>query len=341
MARLEFGVPVQLDGQVWFLAFKGLSAQQDVIIRAGSRQVNASRGELKYSGLESVWQLNSDATVFHIDLGKLSGDEALSISVTSREESFLSWIIRNPTGVEYQIDGLGIGRGETLQILELMHKSEGGAHVVAHNQTPGLDQSESVDTRLPLLVREAQSIAKSLSLGQGFDSVVAVVDTTASMREQLLNGNVHRVLEAIRGVSSSVTNAPFSTFFAGIPLPAEVWPSTDIPSLAATYASRFEKSFIQIPPLLELIPDTLARIQGNTIVYVVSDCWFYISQRTLQLLEEKNCQLVIVQLLESSSDFHAISFSHPLVTTRPLLGVKSQTSLARILQALGSDSALV
>lgn len=341
MARLEFGVPVQLDGQVWFLSLKGLSAQQDVIIRVGSRQVNASRGELKYSGLEAVWQLNGDGTVFHIDLGMLSVDETLSLSITSREESFLSWALRSPTGIEYQIDGLAIGRGETLQILELSASSEGSAQIVARNQAPGLAQSEAVDARLPLQVREAQSIAKSLSLGEGFESVVAIVDTTASMREQLQNGNVHRVLEAIRGVSSSITNSPFSTFFAGIPAPAEVWPSTDIPALASSYASRFEKSFIQIPPLLELVPDTLGKIKDSALVYVISDCWFYISSRTIQLLDEKNIQLVLVQLLESSSDFHPIRFSHPRVETRPLLGLGAQTSLARILQALGSEESLV
>lgn len=341
MARLEFGVPVQLDGQVWFLSIKGLTVQQDVIISLGSQNVNASRGEMKHSGLNAVWQLNADATIFHIDLGQIAQEDLLKVSINSRENAFVSWSLRSPAGVEYQIDGLGLGRGASLQILELRTLGPGLAEVVARNQIPGYEQDDSVDNRLPQLVREAQMVAKSFELGNGFDSVVGIVDTTASMREQLNNGTVHRVLEAIRGVSSSISNAPFSAFFAGIPLPAEIWPTTDIPSLAASYASRFDKSFIQIPPLLELVPEILSGVRDNSLVYVVSDCWFYISQRTISLLEAKKCQLVVVQLLESSSDFHQIRFSHPRVETRPLLGFSSQTPVTKVLQGLAAVDSLV
>ncbi len=340
MARLEFGVPVPLDGQVWFLTLKGLSVQQDVLIHLGDRAINASSGQLKHSGIDSVWQLNADATIFHIDLNQVSQSEPVQFSIVARESAFVSWSLRNPLGAEYQIDGLEISRGAELEILELRKNSETGAEVIARNQLPSSEHDSAIDNRLPQLVRESQAIAKSLGLGSGFDSVVGIVDTTASMREQLNNGTLHKVLEAIRGISSSITMSPFQLFFAGIPTPAEVWTTTDIPSLATGYSSRFDKNYIQIPPLLELVPDTLAGVQENSLVYVVSDCWFYVSQRTIQLLETKGCQLVLVQLLETSSDYHKIKFSHAQVATRPLIGFTAQTPVPRVLQGLAVGEGL-
>ena len=247
MARLEFGVPVQLEGQVWFLSFKGLGLQQDVVFEIGGQRINASRGELKHSGLDSIWQLNADATIFHLDIAQLSQEQAIKVFIDARETTFVSWSLRNPLGVEYQIDGFAVSRGNGLEVLEIRQRSQDSLQLTAKNHLPGIEPESNQDSRLPLLVREAQVISKSLALGAGFQNVVAVVDTTASMREQLGNGTVHRVLEAIRGVASSISMAPFQLFFAGIPLAAEVWATTDIPSLAIGFSSRFAGTQLCVP----------------------------------------------------------------------------------------------
>jgi hypothetical protein len=154
------------------------------------------------------------------------------------------------------------------------------------------------------------------------------------MRSLLNDGSVYKVTEAIRGVSSSISLEPFNLTFCGVPQAVEIWPTSDLGSISMAQAAYFAKTFVHVPPLLELVPEVLLTVEEKSLVFVVTDCSFYISQKTLQLLEEKDCALVILKLLINENDDLPLRFSNSRVFVRNLIGVNATTTPVKILEAM-------
>lgn len=333
MARLEFDVPVRLQEQIWFLQFNGLGLQQDLLLTINRLEKNLSVEPDPGKESDFIWRMVGNEKIYHLDLSLIPKDaQHVVFSVRSRESSFVSWSMRNPGGPYYQSDGLTTERNKTTNVLEILRLKNGTFELAARNQLP--QSVQDIDKRVPGEIRDVHRAALNLRIADGYSEVAAIVDTTASMRTLLKDGTVNKVAEAIRGISSSISPEPFKLSFSGLADSLEVWPTTDIGSITRTQAAYFNDSFVHVPPLLELVPEILLSVEEKTLVFVISDSWFYISERTLQLLEKKNSTLVILKLLISELDDLQLNFSHPRVHVRNLVGVSATTPPVKILEAI-------
>ena len=333
MARLEFDVPVRLQEHIWFLQFNGLGLQQDLLLTVNGNESNLSASTEPAKDTDFIWRMAADEKIYHLDLSLIPKDlKQVVFSVRSRESSFVSWSMRNPGGPAYQTDGLTTERNKTTNVLEIIRLNNGTFELAARNQLP--QSVQDIDKRVPGEIRDVHRAALNLRIAEGYSEIAAIVDTTASMRTLLKDGTVNKVAEAIRGISSSISPETFKLSFSGLNDSLEVWPTTDISGITMAQAAYFSNTFVHVPPLLELVPELLLTVEEKTLVFVITDSWFYISDRTLQLLEQKNCSLVILKLLNSELDDLQLNFSHPRVHVRNLVGVSATTAAVKILEAI-------
>jgi hypothetical protein len=336
MARLDYDVPVRLQESIWFLQFSGLDFQQDLVLTMNDQQINLSAKNKNSKETEFLWDMGTNSDTFHLDLRLIPNDvNQIVFSINSREAAFVSWSIRNPGGPDYQTDGIQTERHSVMNVLEIFRINDGTFELAARHQLPNPDHE--VDSRIPGQIRDVQRAALTLKIGDGFDEIAAIVDTTASMRTLLNDGSVYRVAEAIRGVSSSITMEPFNLTFCGVPQAVEVWPTSDLGTISLSQANYFAKNFVHVTPLLELVPEALTQVKDKTLLFVVTDCSFYISQRTIELLEEKKCSLSILKLLNNETDDLPLRFQHERVKFRNLIGVNATTTPVKILEAMAGN----
>lgn len=333
MARIEFDVPVSLQENIWFLQFNGLGLQQDLLLTYNGTERNLSNTSEPPRESDFIWGMVGNEEIYHLDLSLIPADsQHIVFSVRSRESSFVSWTMRNPGGSAYQSDGFTTERNKTTNVLELTRLNSGKFELAARNQMSRSVQD--IDNRIPGEIRDVHRAALNLRIADGYSEVAAIVDTTASMRTLLKDGTVYKVSEAIRGISSSLNPEPFKLTFSGLPDALEVWPTTDIASLTMAQVAYFNKNFVHVPPLLELVPDILLSVEPKTLVFVITDSWFYISERTIGLVESKDCFLMILKVLKSELDDMQLNFSHERVSVRNLVGVTATTPAVKILEAI-------
>lgn len=198
----------------------------------------------------------------------------------------VSWTVESlHDSTSFQSEGVSLESGDTMTILTfLLEDEDWQISSLEELESSSTAKAQTVNPEIPSSIQELEMLARSGgSKSQKFSKVQVLIDTTISMKSQILNHRLLNLLGAIQamGMASGATSIEVS-------LGGVIKIDQDISEdLEASFKASLEDPSLwsgSAVSLRNILPDA-ASAQKKSKIYVLTDGYFMISDETLARIE--------------------------------------------------------